>query len=1239
MRRNATRGMSGRWEETELPPPSTSSDWQLSLKAQDVTTLLLSEMSQFGGKAPPPWQQRPQSTQLQPSLLGQHPSVPNQQLVLGGAPQQPQYAPVQQSMIQPPGLGGLQTLAQPAMAQQTIAQPTTGASLMGQPPMTQALQPPSLVNPTQMTTSQMQPQPQPQPQPQQQPPQVTAVSYPTPRALAPPGAFNPTATPSNLASLATNLQSSMPNNNAGQQPQKQRVFTGTITKLCADFGFVDEDVFFQTSCVKGQVPKVGDRVLVEATFNPNMPFKWNANRVQVIPGPTSAPTPSAGRPNIPVRDLNSRGGTYNAVPPPSFSSDNQSGGFGGRGVLGPRARSPRRERREDRGPRISRDQERDRQDKEKEDKREGRKRSRSRGRSRSPPRRRMRVVPRYNVQVPMILLHMKEANVLELKKRYSNLYVPSDVFLARPLWSDTFPAHRPFQFPRPVSFHIMNKEVEPVVENDAVYDPPDANHSFAAKVMLMSVPALDDIFRRSCALSEDPSDVRECFVHPTRLINFMVGLKGKNETMAIGGYWSPSLDGANPERDPSVLIRTAIRTCRSLTGIDLAGCTTWYRFAEIYYRRGESTHKGRSSPARVETTVLFLPDVWNVCPAKLEWDGLHLNYKRQLDKKLSSAAGCPQQPSDQEGEEEEDKEENPKKKDPSHYATLDPKSMKVVELRAELDARMLNSKGLKSQLIARLTKTLKNEQEKEEMEKAVKAENAEVDELKKKEEEEKKKEEERKKKEEEEKKKEEEERKKAEERERNLLEKRYTLPDQPMIVVHPSRTAKSGKFDCTTMSLSVLLDYRQEDNKEHSFEVSLFAELFNEMLMRDFAFRIYRALCECPEKPAKEEKKEKDEKKDKEKDKKEKDKKDDKEEKEKKDEKDEEKEEKMEVDKPTEKKDKKPDKEELKEDKEEKKEEEEEEEEMEEDDEEEDVDDEDSKDEAIGSKSGDIKDRKDNKDGKKKDEKKDRERREKKEKKKMLTVDPYLLLSFVYFDQTHTGYIIDRDLEDIINMLGLNLSRAQQKKLMAKVMSRDVLHYRKLTDVPVEDKDKPRDPPPALDLELVAKGNNTMMPLFIDPVASPISDSRTASKRSSHNKDDYLISNTGVVKYGGSLVDIGKLMQQLEKSDNARNNTEEKLKELQKDLLNNKDESKKISDKCTRLTKELKSSNVNIKTLEEELQKAMEDNNVYQRALNQIKVVIRPLVAGLDLDDDDLGLRDIKDTKPKSETLENGSFE
>jgi hypothetical protein len=48
-------------------------------------------------------------------------------------------------------------------------------------------------------------------------------------------------------------------------------------------------------------------------------------------------------------------------------------------------------------------------------------------------------------------------------------------------------------------------------------------------------------------------------VHPTRALKFLVGLKGKSETMAIGGPWSPSLDGADPANDPSVLIKTAIR--------------------------------------------------------------------------------------------------------------------------------------------------------------------------------------------------------------------------------------------------------------------------------------------------------------------------------------------------------------------------------------------------------------------------------------------------------------------------------------------------------------------------------------------------------------------------------------------------------------------------------------------------------------------------------------------------------
>ncbi len=81
---------------------------------------------------------------------------------------------------------------------------------------------------------------------------------------------------------------------------------------------------------------------------------------------------------------------------------------------------------------------------------------------------------------------------------------------------------------------------------------------------------------------------REHLTHPTRAIQFLVGMRGKNETMAIGGPWSPSLDGPNPDKDPSVLVRTAIRACRALTGIDLSGCTQWKRFLEIHYRRQET---------------------------------------------------------------------------------------------------------------------------------------------------------------------------------------------------------------------------------------------------------------------------------------------------------------------------------------------------------------------------------------------------------------------------------------------------------------------------------------------------------------------------------------------------------------------------------------------------------------------------------------------------------------------------
>ena len=75
----------------------------------------------------------------------------------------------------------------------------------------------------------------------------------------------------------------------------------------------------------------------------------------------------------------------------------------------------------------------------------------------------------------------------------------------------------------------------------------------------------------------------------------------------------------------------------------------------------------------------------------------------------------------------------------------------------------------------------------------------------------------------------------------------------------------------------------------------------------------------------------------------------------------------------------------------------------------------------------------DGKDSKDKDEK-DREHR------KMVVAKPYLLLSFIYFDNAHCGFIFERDLEELFLILGLSLSRGQLKKVLGK--TRQAFYYR-----------------------------------------------------------------------------------------------------------------------------------------------------------------------------------------------------
>lgn len=420
---------------------------------------------------------------------------------------------------------------------------------------------------------------------------------------------------------------------------------------------------------------------------------------------------------------------------------------------------------------------------------------------------------------------------------------------------------------------------------------------------------------------------------------------------------------------------------------------------------------------------------------------------------------------------------------------------------------------------------------------------------------------------------------KREEREIRWMERRYRLPDTPHILVHPAKSRALDKFTCEVMSLSILLDYRPEDTKKHCFEVSLFAELFNEMLMRDFGFNIYRALYSLPsiEITPEKDSKSKESKRDKE--------------------------ETGEEDEPREKR-KRPE------------------------------------DDSNGLGTADGESNSTKKDGAEStsngDKKRDRERRERRvsrrdeesgaedenESKKCVTVDPELLLSFVYFDQTHCGYIFSNHLEDMFHALGLRLSRADTKKIVGKAIAvlrapRSIYYrfiisqahfialklkvnrfsyFRKLTDKP-KDEVKPEgkideDNLAKSKIEDIGKGNNKYLPIFQQPTANKpdVNVTVTATETSDHQaksvdaidaicftngEDDgkQRSAESPMVMYKGALIDIEKLLYQMQRSEKAREETELRLIELTKVNQEHEAKTAKAKDKIKDLQSELKGCN------------------------------------------------------------------
>ncbi|XP_074838021.1 cell cycle and apoptosis regulator protein 2 isoform X2 [Carettochelys insculpta] len=536
-----------------------------------------------------------------------------------------------------------------------------------------------------------------------------------------------------------------------QVGEKQRVFTGIVTSLHDYFGVVDEEVFFQLSVVKGRLPQIGEKVLVKAVYNPSQSVPWNAMKVQTL---SNQPLLQAPTPLLHVASLGQKQGILGAQPqllfqphriPPLFPQKPMSLFQSSPSLhLGHLGRYPGR------GPKG-------RQDSGRWDDLDSKKRKQKGGepwgvkKPRHDP-------PQYRVYFARYAVDSPFCDALEILRRYCSIQLPREFYDVRLCWLDTFPLTQPLTLRHPSRIWVAEPGEE-VPETEEVVMPEDTDAAFSAKVMLLSSPGLEEFYRHCLLYIDDPSEQKESPEHPTKQIKFLLGRK-EDEAVLIGGAWSPSLDGPEPESDPMVLVRTAIRCTKAQTGLDLSACTKWFRFAEFRYLQ-------QGDPLQRETVVVFVPAIWSCMPSLEEWEAMC----QQKAERAPPPPSCPEE----KGE--------------------------MVSGGGWLKAKSCEGEGSISSLANNHCDVFEQEVEAPKQDAADPVPEPEAP----------------------------------------------TPPMEPAVVAHPRCVMQGGQWSCSNLSLCTLLEYRRRREKI-SFEVAVVAELFQEMLQRDFGYKLYKALLALPEK-------------------------------------------------------------------------------------------------------------------------------------------------------------------------------------------------------------------------------------------------------------------------------------------------------------------------------------------------------------------------------------------------------
>nr|XP_023701304.1 cell division cycle and apoptosis regulator protein 1-like [Paramormyrops kingsleyae] len=412
---------------------------------------------------------------------------------------------------------------------------------------------------------------------------------------------------------------------------KQRVFTGVVTQLQDHFGMVDQEVHFQMSVVVGRIPQLGEKVLVKAVLDPSVSVSWTAQRVQVLNGqpfkspppllPSMAPSQKPGilgnkpqpllkSPKIPplipnMQQTPPKPGLLQTplqapwgAPFDGWGSANRkrhNEGMGGR----------RGGRWEDGGPWGG----------------DGLHQKRRRWRGMPEEGAVKKSAPPAAQSCPLFSRFPRDSSAcdsLEMRRRYPHLPLPDNFFHLQLSWTESFSPDHSFILSGPCRFHIgsaqPSAQATPTSTSDSAY---------TAKVILLSMPSVEELYQRCCGLSQEQQKTQGGAVHPTTLIKFLLAECG-GEFRILGGRWLSQVDGASPAKDPLSLIRTAVRCVKEQAGLDLGSCNQWHRLAEVrFLRDGEA-----------ETTVLFLPDIWRIVPGSEEWETLRTKVDGQKEDEV-----------------------------------------------------------------------------------------------------------------------------------------------------------------------------------------------------------------------------------------------------------------------------------------------------------------------------------------------------------------------------------------------------------------------------------------------------------------------------------------------------------------------------------------------------------------------------------------------------------------------------